>query len=134
MTANINMQRKTNSLSRLPYIGTEVAKQKDSSSIMTHHIFRHILADMSMKFSAQLRKERQQLEGLSFCQHKLSTNVRQELSKTIHSLKGTWRISQSASTNFIIVSADFFKQDNSNILASEVIEHQLKELLQQTLN
>ena len=58
MTANINMQRKTNSLSRLPYIGTEVAKQKDSSSIMTHHIFRHILADMSMKFSAQLRKER----------------------------------------------------------------------------
>lgn len=58
MTANINMQRKTNSLSRIPYINTEIAAQKDQSLIMTHHIFRHILADMSIKFGAQLRKER----------------------------------------------------------------------------
>jgi hypothetical protein len=73
------------------------------------------------------------LEGLSFCQHKLSNQSRTELTKSIHALKGSWRISQSASTHFVVVSPDFFKQDNTSFENSEVVEPEIKELLRATL-
>jgi hypothetical protein len=59
---------------------------------------------------------------------------RAELTKSIHALKGKWSISLSENTNFIVVSPEFFKQDNTSIFESEVVEPELKELLRKTLD
>lgn len=59
---------------------------------------------------------------------------RADLTKSIHALKGNWRISQSPSTNFIVVTQDYFKQDNACIFASEIVEPEVKQLLRNTLD
>lgn len=139
MTANLNstLRKQAAPAARPgpPAIGNLPLPSKLSANLVgAQQTFGFMLAELSLRFAEQLRKERQHLEGISFCQHQLSQISCKDLSKSINQLRGSWRISTSSSTNFVIVLPEFFTKDNASILAAEIVEPEMKELLKATLD